>query len=191
MHRARVPQSQLQDSPSSTDSPKPPREPAAKADVLAVKKKICSAFEANQRLPPQLGQVDVWIAQGFSLDLIEAVVVAGLQARPNVSNLKYFDQALTDAAAPRVASPPSTKPNGSSLAATKPAPVADPDGRCVKVGGPRGSIPWSEMRSHVAKWLDDGYWPVNLWEFPGKPSSPVTPVMLETMKSELSGARSQ
>ncbi len=176
---------------NTQDSPKTPATAVAKADVLAVKKKICSAFEANGRLLPSLGQIDVWIAQGFSLDLIEAVVVSGLQARPNVSNLKYFDQALTDAATPRSPSPPSSSKLNGSLSTPKVYASADADGRCVKVGGPRGSIPWTEMRNHVAKWLDDGYWPVNLWEYPGKPSSPVTPAMLETMKSELTGAPSQ
>lgn len=63
----------------------------------------------------------------------------------------------------------------------------DPDGRFIRVGPPRNSMPWSEFRGHVAKYDATAYWPMSLGPEPRKPGCFASPDEIEAMRAEIKG----
>lgn len=81
------------------------------ADYARLQIEIAQAFcEAGNAIPPHPGRARVWLANGFSPELIISVIREGLARKPDISVLSYFDGRLKEAAA--------TKPQ--ELAAAKP-----------------------------------------------------------------------
>ena len=76
--------------------------------------RILNVFKAQGQKPPaQMGAAAVWLAQGYSPDLIAAVIADGLSRNAKIRSLKYFNAALGEAAngsADNLPLPP--RPNG-------------------------------------------------------------------------------
>ncbi len=70
----------------------PPGESGEGAREIDLRRKICTAFEAAGKLPPSMHLVAVWLARGYSPELIEDVVCTGI--RDGVSSLAYFEKVL-------------------------------------------------------------------------------------------------
>jgi hypothetical protein len=68
-------------------------------DYARLQAEIAQAFaEAGNAIPPHPGRARVWLANGFSPDLIISVIREGLARKPDISNLSYFDNRLREAA---------------------------------------------------------------------------------------------
>jgi uncharacterized protein YdaU (DUF1376 family) len=69
------------------------------ADYARLQAEIAQAFaEIGNVMPPHPGRARVWLANGFSPDLIISVIREGLARKPDISNLSYFDNRLREAA---------------------------------------------------------------------------------------------
>ena len=72
---------------------------------------IAQAFcEAGSAIPPHPGRARVWLANGFSPELIISVIREGLARKPDISALSYFDNRLKEAAATKPQEEPAAKP---------------------------------------------------------------------------------
>ena len=65
----------------------------------ATRMRVVDAFRdyAPDRLTPDTGRVQVWIAQGYDPELIVAVVREVLARKPDIGTLSYFDRPLAEA----------------------------------------------------------------------------------------------
>jgi len=82
------------------------------AREIAVRKAIVAAFDAAGLLPPAMHLVGVWLARGYSPQLIEDVVCTGIR-NDRVTSLAYFEKVLPKEHA-RMTAPEPRPPPGRS-----------------------------------------------------------------------------
>lgn len=77
--------------------------------AIAIRAEIMAAI-GNDMPPGDMHRPGMWIAQGFSPDLIRAVVVERIRAGKRPGSLAWFDKALSEAAAVKAPPPAPTGP---------------------------------------------------------------------------------
>jgi len=63
------------------------------AREIEVRKRIVEAYDAAGMLPPAMHLVGVWLARGYSPQLIEDVVCTGIR-NEGIKSLAYFEKVL-------------------------------------------------------------------------------------------------
>lgn len=70
----------------------------ARDGLIECKKQIVAAFErANSPNIPDTSRLDLWVEQGYRPEICVAVVAEGIARKRSISNLKYFDNQITEA----------------------------------------------------------------------------------------------
>lgn len=127
--------------------------------AIAIRREICGLVEPEMP-PADMARVAMWLAQGYSTDLIRAVVVERIRDGKRPKSLAWFDGALHDAA--QVKAPPAA-----------PEKPAEPE---VDLGAGL-TWPLSAVQRVVSQWREnERSWPIGiLGPRPGQPGCRVPP----------------
>jgi uncharacterized protein YdaU (DUF1376 family) len=129
--RARV----LEPEPEKKESKKEVRAPKVETEEMKLRVAICDAYlAAGAGIPPQTGEVAVWLSQGFPADLCLSVVRSKLPAAKD-KGLRWFDKAIAEAFAKRPQKPPDV-------------------GRKIEIGS-MYPMPENNLRRAVEKWREN------------------------------------
>ncbi len=123
-------------------------------DVL-IRTEIMAAL-AGDMPPGDMHRPAMWLAQGYSLALIRAVVVERLKAGRRPSTLAWFDKALAEAAAVKAPEPSPAKP-----ADDRPIRISQPQfpgDSVVDIVNP-GKVAASILGPKVREYYRSGVWP--------------------------------
>lgn len=111
---------------------------------------------AGDMPPGDMHRPAMWLAQGYSLALIRAVVVERLKAGRRPSTLAWFDKALAEAAAVKAPEPSPAKP-----ADARPIPISQPQfpgDSVIDIVNP-GKVAASILGPKVREFYASGVWP--------------------------------
>ncbi|WP_018407913.1 DUF1376 domain-containing protein [Methylocystis rosea] len=113
----------------------------ASSAELDLRKAIVDVYAAyGAAIPPETGHAAVWLAQGYPPELCLSVVRSKMPGARD-KGLKWFDKAIAEAASVKAPQPRRSEPPD------------DPSDPLVDLGGSKRRE--SEIRKHLAAWLDD------------------------------------